>query len=69
LSQPTGRIGLASLLNQMLCIRTLKNGGGYKYILDWRTFVNKMDLYFVIIFEKVTLKKEKSLSEKLVFVF
>ena len=60
---------LASLLKQLLSIRTLKNGGSYKYVLDWQTFINKMDLYFVIIFEKGTLKYEKSLSEKLVFVF
>jgi hypothetical protein len=47
---------LASVLKQLLCIRTLKNGEGYKYILDWHNFINKMDLHFVIIFEKGTLK-------------
>jgi len=55
-SQVTGGIRLASQLKQLLCIRTLKNWEGYKYILDWHTFINEMDLNFVIIFEKGALK-------------
>jgi len=66
-SQANGGITLASLLKQLLCIRIFQNGEGYKYILDWHTFV-EIGLYFVIIFEKGALKYETYLSEKLAFV-